>query len=151
MAPVGPHPSHIEVAKPYVLQGRIAQSLREVGMSDAKDDAVRLQGVAWLDQTRRALQLPIRTFNTACLLPQVSPAPCRLGLQLGRRRRCRPLHCLQDRGHAQEEPRYSMRPLEPQGRPPGRPQQRRCALRNPLEANHWSRAPHARERRLRLP
>jgi CTD kinase subunit beta len=67
MAPVGPHPSHIEVAKPYVLQGRIAQSLREVGMSDAKDDAVRLQGVAWLDQTRRALQLPIRTFNTACV------------------------------------------------------------------------------------
>ena len=34
-------------------------------MSDAKEDAVRLQGVAWIDQVRRALQLPIRTFNTA--------------------------------------------------------------------------------------
>jgi CTD kinase subunit beta len=36
-------------------------------MSDAKEDAVRLQGVAWIDQVRRALQLPIRTFNTAVI------------------------------------------------------------------------------------
>lgn len=36
-------------------------------MSDAKEDAVRLQGVAWIDQVRRALSLPIRTFNTAVI------------------------------------------------------------------------------------
>jgi CTD kinase subunit beta len=36
-------------------------------MSDAKEDNARLQGVAWIDQVRRALQLPIRTFNTAVM------------------------------------------------------------------------------------
>lgn len=36
-------------------------------MSDAKEDAARLQGVAWIDAVRRALSLPIRTFNTAVI------------------------------------------------------------------------------------
>lgn len=36
-------------------------------MSDAKEDAVRLQGVTWIDAVRRALSLPIRTFNTAVI------------------------------------------------------------------------------------
>lgn len=62
---IGPHPSYIEVAKPYILQSRIQKCLSDINMSDAKEDAVRLQGVAWIDQVRRALQLPIRTFNTA--------------------------------------------------------------------------------------
>jgi CTD kinase subunit beta len=64
---VGPHPSYIEIAKPYILQTRIQKCLAEINMSDAKEDAVRLQGVAWIDQVRRALQLPIRTFNTAVI------------------------------------------------------------------------------------
>lgn len=64
---IGPHPSYIEVAKPYILQSRIQKCLNEIGMNDAKEDAVRLQGVAWIDQVRRALQLPIRTFNTAVI------------------------------------------------------------------------------------
>ncbi|KAH7371139.1 cyclin-like protein [Pyrenochaeta sp. MPI-SDFR-AT-0127] len=64
---VGPHPSYIEIAKPYILQSRIQKCLSDVNMSDAKEDAVRLQGVAWIDQVRRALQLPIRTFNTAVI------------------------------------------------------------------------------------
>ncbi|CAA9960634.1 Cyclin [Pyrenophora teres f. maculata] len=64
---VGPHPSYIEIAKPYILQSRMQRCLSEISMSDAKEDAVRLQGVAWIDQVRRALQLPIRTFNTAVI------------------------------------------------------------------------------------
>ncbi|CAO2653567.1 Nn.00g029780.m01.CDS01 [Neocucurbitaria sp. VM-36] len=64
---VGPHPSYIEIAKPYILQSRIQKCLSDLNMSDAKEDAVRLQGVAWIDQVRRALQLPIRTFNTAVM------------------------------------------------------------------------------------
>lgn len=64
---VGPHPSHIEIAKPYILQSRMQKCLADINMSDAKEDAVRLQGVAWIDQVRRALQLPIRTFNTAVI------------------------------------------------------------------------------------
>lgn len=62
---VGPHPSYIEVAKPYILQSSIAKSLTELRMSEGKEDIVRLQGVAWIDSVRRSLQLPIRTFNTA--------------------------------------------------------------------------------------
>jgi CTD kinase subunit beta len=46
---VGPHPSYIEIAKPYILQSRIQKCLRDVNMSDAKEDTVRLQGVAWID------------------------------------------------------------------------------------------------------
>lgn len=64
---IGPHPSYIEVAKPYILQSRIQKRLSDLNMSDAKEDAVRLQGVAWIDQVRRALSLPIRTFNTAVI------------------------------------------------------------------------------------
>ncbi|KAJ8116027.1 hypothetical protein OPT61_g2459 [Boeremia exigua] len=64
---VGPHPSYIEVAKPYILQSRIQACLTAIQMSDAKEDAVRLQGVTWIDAVRRALSLPIRTFNTAVI------------------------------------------------------------------------------------
>jgi CTD kinase subunit beta len=64
---VGPHPSHIEVAKPYILQSRIQQCLLDLRMSDAKEDSIRLQGVAWIEQVRRALQLPVRTFDTAAV------------------------------------------------------------------------------------
>lgn len=64
---VGPHPSYIEVAKPYILQTRIQKCLSDLSMPDAKEDAARLQGVAYIDQVRRALQLPVRTFNTAVI------------------------------------------------------------------------------------
>ncbi|KAL6708107.1 RNA polymerase II C-terminal domain kinase beta subunit [Coniothyrium glycines] len=64
---IGPHPSYIEVAKPYILQSRIQRCLSDMNMSDAKEDAARLQGVTWIDQVRRALSLPIRTFNTAVM------------------------------------------------------------------------------------
>jgi CTD kinase subunit beta len=66
-ARVGPHPSYIEVAKPYILQSAIQRCLVDLAMTDAKEDAVRLQGVAYIDQVRRALQLPVRTFNTAVI------------------------------------------------------------------------------------
>ncbi|KAF2279202.1 cyclin-like protein [Westerdykella ornata] len=62
---VGPPASFIEVAKPYLLQSAIERRLSDLNMSDAREDAVRLQGVAWIDSVRRSLQLPVRTFNTA--------------------------------------------------------------------------------------
>ncbi|KAF2262154.1 cyclin-like protein [Lojkania enalia] len=64
---VGPHPSYIEVAKPYILQSAIQKCLDRIGMSEAKEDNVRLQGVTWIDNVRRSLQLPIRTFNSAVI------------------------------------------------------------------------------------
>jgi CTD kinase subunit beta len=62
---VGPHPSYIEVAKPYMLQSAIDKCLADLQMKESREDAVRLQGVTWIDNVRRSLQLPVRTFNTA--------------------------------------------------------------------------------------
>ncbi len=53
----GPHPSFIEVAKPYVFQQKLEKCLRVIGMSEAKEDNIRLQGVTWIDNIRRAMQL----------------------------------------------------------------------------------------------
>ncbi|KAF2004673.1 cyclin [Amniculicola lignicola CBS 123094] len=62
---VGPHPSYIEVARSYMLQSTIQQCLDKIGMSEGREDAVRLQGVAWIDNVGKSLLLPVRTFNTA--------------------------------------------------------------------------------------
>ncbi|KAF2467301.1 cyclin-like protein [Lindgomyces ingoldianus] len=64
-APRGPHPSYIEVAAPYLFDHTIQLRLSSLGMTEAKEDAVRLQGVSWIDNVRRSLQLPVKTFNTA--------------------------------------------------------------------------------------
>ncbi|OMP82107.1 CTD kinase subunit beta [Diplodia seriata] len=63
----GPHPSFIEVAKPYVFQQKVEQFLAAIGMAEAKEDSIRLQGVQLIDNVRKSLQLPVRTFNTACV------------------------------------------------------------------------------------
>ncbi len=55
--PVGPHPSYIEIAKPYIFESKIRECLAIGGVSEAKDDSIRLQGVAWIDGVRKALHL----------------------------------------------------------------------------------------------
>lgn len=54
---VGPHPSFIEVAKPFIFEQRLQGCMNAIGMTEAKEDAIRLQGVAWIDNVRRSLQL----------------------------------------------------------------------------------------------
>lgn len=54
---VGPHPSYIEIARPYVFQHTITASLAAAGVSEAKDDSIRLQGVTWIDGVRKYMQL----------------------------------------------------------------------------------------------
>ena len=54
---IGPHPSFIEVAKPYIFEQRLQGCLNAIGMTEAKEDANRLQGVIWIDNVRRSLQL----------------------------------------------------------------------------------------------
>ena len=54
---VGPHPSYIEIAKPYIFQPKIKDCLDAAGVSEAKDDSIRLQGVAWIDSVRKAMHL----------------------------------------------------------------------------------------------
>ncbi|KAF1827426.1 cyclin-like protein [Dissoconium aciculare CBS 342.82] len=81
--PLGPHPSTIRVSAPFLSHAAIDQHLsharnnsgslsigldaQERSLAEAREDNVRLQGVIWLDSVRRALQLPIRTFTTACV------------------------------------------------------------------------------------
>lgn len=75
---VGPHPSTTRVANPYISQAKIEKLLRppttsgqldvqERSIAEAREDSVRLQGVNWIDLVRRALQLPVRTYTTACV------------------------------------------------------------------------------------
>lgn len=53
----GPHPSFIEVAKPYIFQQKVEAYLAAIGMAEAKEDSIRLQGVQLIDTVRRSLQL----------------------------------------------------------------------------------------------
>jgi len=55
--PQGPHPSIIQVAKPYVFEQRLQKCMTEIGVTEAKEDTIRLQGVTWIDNVRKALQL----------------------------------------------------------------------------------------------
>lgn len=62
----GPRPSLIEVAKPYVFEERIRQALESVGMQTSREDQIRMNGVLWIDQVRKALQLyALRRFCAA--------------------------------------------------------------------------------------
>lgn len=53
----GPHPSFIQVAKPYVFEYRIQECMTAIGVSEAKEDSIRLLGIAWIDSVRKAMQL----------------------------------------------------------------------------------------------
>ncbi|KAI9669471.1 MAG: RNA polymerase II C-terminal domain kinase beta subunit [Caeruleum heppii] len=65
--PVGPDPSVIQVAQPYIFEHQIHACMTALRANEAKEDSIRLQGVTWIDTVRRALQLPVRTFNTAAV------------------------------------------------------------------------------------
>lgn len=53
----GPHPSYIQIAKPYVFDHKVQECLLAAGVTEAREDSIRLQGVAWIDSTRKALHL----------------------------------------------------------------------------------------------
>ena len=53
----GPRTSHIQVAKPFVFEQQIQDCLGSASVTQAKDDSIRLQGVAWIDSVRKSLQL----------------------------------------------------------------------------------------------
>ncbi len=53
----GPHPSYIQVARPYVFEHQIQAALEGVGATELKEANNRLQGVAWIDTLRKAMDL----------------------------------------------------------------------------------------------
>ena len=76
--PIGPHPSTIRVSARYMSQAAVEKRLQqpaqngeldhqERSVAEAREDSMRLQGVTWIDNVRRSLQLPIRTYSTACM------------------------------------------------------------------------------------
>lgn len=50
-------PNHVQIADAYMFQQTIDERLRKVGVTQAREDALRLAGVQWIDQTRKALRL----------------------------------------------------------------------------------------------
>lgn len=62
----GPPPGFICVASQYTLEQQLRQMQRETGCDPSREDSYRLQGVQLIDSVREALQLPVKTFATAC-------------------------------------------------------------------------------------
>ena len=54
---VGPHPSYIQLAKPYIFESKLQDCMAATGVTEAKEDNIRLQGIAWIDSLRKALHL----------------------------------------------------------------------------------------------
>jgi CTD kinase subunit beta len=80
----GPHPSFIQVARPYLFEHQIQPALELVGATEVKEANNRLQGVAWIDTLRKAMDLyglfhprdieasliiqrPVKTYDVACV------------------------------------------------------------------------------------
>ena len=53
----GPHPSYIQIAKPYIFESRIQECMLAAGINEAREEDIRLQAVAWIDNVRRAMHL----------------------------------------------------------------------------------------------
>lgn len=55
--PPGPHPSFIQVAKPFLFHQQIEEQLVAIGTNLAREDIYRLQGIQWIHEVRTAMQL----------------------------------------------------------------------------------------------
>lgn len=54
---IGRLPDYVQVAKSYVFEQQIQKALKDNGVSQAREDTIRLAGVQWIDNVRRALKL----------------------------------------------------------------------------------------------
>lgn len=51
------HPSFIKVARPYVFEQTIQDSIQALGVDPMREESMRLQGVSWIDNVRKVLHL----------------------------------------------------------------------------------------------
>ncbi|KID95940.1 C-type cyclin, partial [Metarhizium majus ARSEF 297] len=65
-ARIGPHPGFISSSNQYSSEIKIRRMLKDNGCDPAREDNYRLQGVQLINNVRENLQLPVRTFDTAC-------------------------------------------------------------------------------------
>lgn len=57
LAPPTIHPSFIQVANPYIFEQTIENCIESMSVNPLRETSLRLQGVAWIDGVRRALNL----------------------------------------------------------------------------------------------
>ncbi|KAK7413486.1 RNA polymerase II C-terminal domain kinase beta subunit [Neonectria punicea] len=63
---VGPHPGFISSSNQYTTELKLRRMLKDNGCDPARQDSYRLQGVQLIENVREYLQLPVRSFDTAC-------------------------------------------------------------------------------------
>ena len=51
------HPSFIQVAKPYIFEQTIQDCIHAMGVNPMREESLRLQGVSWIDNVRKVLNL----------------------------------------------------------------------------------------------
>ncbi|KAJ5653180.1 hypothetical protein N7490_000183 [Penicillium lividum] len=61
------HPSFIQVARPYMFEQTIHECIQAMGVNTIREESLRLQGVSWIDNVRKVLHLPVRTYDTAAI------------------------------------------------------------------------------------
>ncbi|KAJ5745240.1 hypothetical protein N7520_010422 [Penicillium odoratum] len=61
------HPSFIQVARPYMFEQTIHECIQAMGINTIREESLRLQGVSWIDNVRKVLHLPVRTYDTAAM------------------------------------------------------------------------------------
>ncbi|KAH6894579.1 hypothetical protein B0T10DRAFT_398549 [Thelonectria olida] len=66
IAKIGPHPGFISSSNQYTTELKIRRLLKDNGCDPARQDSYRLQGVQLIENVREYLQLPVRSFDTAC-------------------------------------------------------------------------------------
>jgi CTD kinase subunit beta len=54
------HPSFIQVAKPYIFEQTIQKCMASMAINPLREDNLRLQGVTWIDNVRRELNLYVK-------------------------------------------------------------------------------------------
>lgn len=62
----GPYPGLVSVACQYTQEQQLRRMQRDKGCDPSREDSYRLQGVQLIDTVRESLQLPVKTFTTAC-------------------------------------------------------------------------------------
>ncbi|KAK4196590.1 putative C-type cyclin [Triangularia verruculosa] len=65
--PIGPVTGLSEIATQYISEQTLQQMLKAIAYEEAKDDHYRIRGVQLIDNVREALQLPVKTFDTAAI------------------------------------------------------------------------------------
>ena len=50
-------PNYVQVADAYIFQQTIDERLRRIGVTQAREDSMRIAGVQYIDQVRKALKL----------------------------------------------------------------------------------------------